>query len=207
MTTSTANRTPYVGSGEDGCRRSAKIDRQEAHRLGWSDPRKDQLIESAEQWEAQAHRLVLERLGPRPTLAQLREDVGSEEWLAALALLELSPALAGDAAGFTEWSRDGGRFIPAGRAEDAASLFQPNPEMDWAGWVADVDDRGRGWSSTQARLFELVAALTVDGRQLSLVGVLDRMGSWEREVLAVLVQWASGGNNREYPGRYTITGA
>jgi hypothetical protein len=32
----TTSRTPYVGSGEDGCRRSAQIDREEADRLSWA---------------------------------------------------------------------------------------------------------------------------------------------------------------------------
>lgn len=90
----TSPRHPYVGAGEDGARRSAQIDREEADTLSWSDPRHDELIASAERWEDQAHRLVLERLGPRPTLEQLREHVGNENWLAALALLDLSPVLA-----------------------------------------------------------------------------------------------------------------
>ncbi len=200
----TTSRTPYVGSGEDGCRRSARIDRDEADGLSWSDPRREELDLSAERWENEAYQLMLERVGPRPTLAQLRERVGSEEWLAALALLDLSPAVAEDAAGFTAWSRGDGRFTYTGEGDDQVGTFHPGAEMDWEAWVAKVDSAGRGWSSTEMRLFELVAALTVAGRQVSLVGVLDRMGSWEGEVLSVLVQWASGGNNREYPGRVGI---
>ncbi len=122
----------------------------------------------------------------------------------ALALLELSAPVAGDAAGFTAWSRDGGRFTYAGEGDSRVGTFHPQPEMDWETWVAEVEAAGRGWSSTEMRLFELVAALTVSGRQVSLVGVLDRLGSWERQVLSVLVQWASGGNNREYPGRLAL---
>jgi hypothetical protein len=200
----TTGRAPCVGSGEDGCRRSAQVDREQADGLSWEDPRKEELHQSAERWEEQAYQLMLQRIGQRPTLAQLREQVGSEEWLAALALLDLSPAVANDAAGFTAWSRDSGRFTYTGEGEDRVGTFHPQPEMDWETWVAKVDSAGCGWSSTEMRLFELVAALTVVGRRVSLVGVLDRMGSWVREVLGVLVQWASGGNNREYPGRVGI---
>jgi len=87
---------------------------------------------------------VLERVGPRPSLAQLRAGVGSEEWLTALALLDLSPAVAGDAARYTEWSQDGGRFTYAGEGDDRVSTFHPDAEMDWGAWVNDVDQAGRG---------------------------------------------------------------
>lgn len=200
------DRAPYVGSGEAGCRRSARIDREEADGLSWADERSRsrQLHDSANRWDDQAHRLMLERVGPRPTLDQVRTGVGNEDLLAALALLDLSPAVAGDAARFTEWSRDG-RYIPTtGDVDDV--VLQPDPGLDWEAWVADVDSRGRGWSSTEWRLYDLVAALAAD-RPMQLKGVLDGMNSWERDALAVLVQWASGGNNRDLPGRLTITKA
>jgi len=199
MTTSGSDRQPYVGAGEDGCRRSAQIDRGQADALSWGSERKDELYASAERWEDQAHRAVLERV------AQLRVDVGSEEWLTALALLDLSPDMARSAAQFTEWSRDGGRFTYEGEGEDKVSTFHPNAQMDWEAWANHIDEAGVGWSSTEARLYELVTALTVQGRKVSLVGVLDRLGSWERGALDILVQWESGGNNREYPGRLTVT--
>lgn len=47
-------RTPYVGSGEDGARRSARIDREEAELLDVFDERREALLRSAERWEAQA---------------------------------------------------------------------------------------------------------------------------------------------------------
>lgn len=47
------NRRPYVGEGADGCRRSARIDREEADVAGDED-RRATLLESAERWEAQA---------------------------------------------------------------------------------------------------------------------------------------------------------
>lgn len=198
------DRTPYVGVGEDGCRRSAAMDREEADTLSWDDLRKESLHESADRWEEQAYRMLLDRVGPRPTLTELRREVGNEAWLAALALLDLSPALADDAALFTAWSRDGGRYTYDGEGEDRVSTFHPDTEMHWLAWAADVEERGRGWSSTENRLYAVVAALTAD-RPLRLTGVLDNMGSWQREVLDVLVQWASGGNNRELPGRLTVT--
>lgn len=46
-------RVPYVGAGRDGCLRSAQIDREEADGLELADPRRDALLSSAEQWEAQ----------------------------------------------------------------------------------------------------------------------------------------------------------
>ncbi len=194
-----AHRQPYVGEGEDGARRSAQVDREEADRLDYFDERREQLLVSAERWDRQAYELMLERLGSRrPTFAQLRAGVGSEDWLAALALLDLSPAVARDAEQYTQWSEYGGRYT-----DDS---FQPNAEMDWEAWVADVDEHGRGWSSTEWRLFELVAALVIAERKLALRGTLDAMGSWERQVLDVIVQWASGGNNRDLPGRVRVEG-
>lgn len=76
------------------------------------------------------------------------------------------------------------------------------PELNWRAWVADVDLRGRGWSSTEWRLFAVVAALTT-GRPLTIVGVLDRRGSWEADVWRVLTEWGTGGDNRGNPGRST----
>ncbi len=199
------DRTPYVGSGEDGARRSADIDRNEADTLAWNDPRRDELEKSARAWKDQAHHLVLARVGAQPDLTELRMSVGNEAWLAAIALLDLSPALANDAARFTAWSRDGGHYTYTGDGDARESTFHPDAEMDWDGWAADVDQVGRGWSSTEARLFQLIAALVVDGREVRLPGVLDDLGSWQQQVLDIVVQWASGGNNRERPARYRVT--
>lgn len=203
--TNTRHRNPYVGAGEDGARRSARIDRDEADGLSWLDPRRDELVASAQRWEQQAHELVLDRLGVPPSLADVWASVGSEEWLAALALLDLSPVLIADAGRYAEWSRDGGgTFSYEGEGEDQVSTFHPNPVMAWDAWVADVDEQGRGWSTTEWQLFDLIAALVVDGRALSLHNTLRGLGSWERQALDVLVGWASGGNYRDRPGRYTV---
>ena len=199
----TTHRTPYVGAGEDGARRSARIDREQADTLNWGDPRRDELDASAERWEEQAAELMLERLGPRPTLEQARVSIGNESMLAALALLRLCPPVERDAERFAEWST-GGRYTYEGEGDEQVGTFHPNAIVDWDAWVADVDKVGRGWSSTEARLFEIVAALTVEDRKIALNGVLDHLGSWETDVWRVLVEWGTGGNNRELPGRASV---
>jgi len=50
----TDHRRPYVGEGADGARRSARIDLEESDVLGWDDPRRTELIDSAGRWEEQA---------------------------------------------------------------------------------------------------------------------------------------------------------
>lgn len=47
-------RNPYVGSGADGARRSAQIDREELALLSRDDPRRETLEASIERWERQA---------------------------------------------------------------------------------------------------------------------------------------------------------
>lgn len=128
--------------------------------------------------------------------------VGSEEWLTAKALLELAPALQREAASWV-----------ASRGHDG--LHE---------WVTDVDDNGRGWSSTEGRLFRLVAALvdpypdrntavgsweapTASGgvrRVVPVANFLELMGSWEGEVWRILTEWGTGGNNRETRGRFAV---
>ena len=95
--------------------------------------------------------------GARPTLEQVKDGVGNEEWLAALALLDLSRVLAVDAARYTTWSRTDGRYtyddVATGTDDDTldaerVGVFHPQPYLDWPTWVADVTDNGRGWSTT-----------------------------------------------------------
>ena len=200
----TAARRPYVGDGEDGARRSAAIDLEEADGLDPFEVQYEERLASARAWEAQAEELMKQRLGPRPTLEHSTAEVGNEDWLAGLALLKLSPVLQIDAGRHTVWGT-GGRYVdaPGEEANLKTRVFLPDPEMDWAAWAADVDDRGRGWSSTEWALFGLVAGLTVRDRQVSLREVFN-MGSWEREALSILVEWASGGNQREHPGRVRL---
>lgn len=202
MVTTTTHRRPYVGAGEDGARRSARIDRQEAEGLSWSDPRSDELHDSAARWEQQAYDLMLERLGPRPSLDRVRDSVGSEEWLAALALLDLSHAVGADAARFTVWSRDGGHYTYESDGDERVGTLHPDALMDWQAWTADVDEQDRGWSTTEWTLYELIAGLTT-GRPLQLVGNLNSLGSWESDALGILINWASGGDQSR-PGRLTV---
>ncbi|HSE44883.1 MAG TPA: hypothetical protein VLA89_06100 [Gemmatimonadales bacterium] len=49
-------RNPYVGSGADGARRSANIDRDELDTLDTDDPRREAIEESIRRWEDQAER-------------------------------------------------------------------------------------------------------------------------------------------------------
>lgn len=196
------DRNPYVGAGEDGAWRSARIDREELDGLDDLSPRWEEVYASAQAWEAQAWRHVHERIGARPTIAQVGEGVGNEAWLAALRILSISATVQADAAQFTEWSR-GGRFVDEPDGPETARIFMPDPSLDWEAWVADVDEHGRGWSSTEHRLYELVAGLVIRGRTVDLVDTLGNLGSWERDILQTLVTWASGGTPTT-PGRLTV---
>ena len=132
-------------------------------------------------------------------------SVGSEEWLTARRLIELSAALFFDA---QSW---------VARAGDAGALVD---------WIRDVDENGRGWSSTEGRLFRLVAALVdpypdedatpaqdpwiawSEGKPRRVIPVayfLEMMGSWEGQVSAALVDYMTGGDNRHHLGRWTVT--
>jgi len=136
---------------------------------------------------------------PRPTWAEFWARVGDEDWLAAKALLELS-SIRREAESWLRWERD-----PL--YDDSGEPFgytDPYPVLDWEAWIADYDAEGRGWSSTEHRLFALVAALVIPDRQIAFRSVLGYMGSWETEVWRILTEWGTGGNNREYPGRATV---
>lgn len=82
-----------------------------------------------------------------------------------------------------------------------SGVFHPEALIDWEAWAEDYDREGRGWSSTEHRLAQLVAALTVRDRTMKISGVLDLMGSWERDVWRILVEWGTGGNQRDQRGR------
>jgi hypothetical protein len=132
---------------------------------------------------------------------QFWRRVDGEDWLTAKALIELSPAL----------------------HREAADWLARGPSL--RDWVDDVDERGRGWSSTEGRLFRVVAALldpapdAVDAhevpyaiqigdgrvrRAVPLSYFLDLMGSWEGDFWHILTNWGTGGNNRDHPGRATV---
>lgn len=130
----------------------------------------------------------------RPTWQEYWAGVGNEEWLAAKALLELE-----EHGGVRREVETWLAYDSAGDWYDEDGGWRSDPVLDWWAWVADVDARGRAWSGSEARLYQLVAGLTT-GRPFNIVGVLDEMGSSQVEVLAVLVDWASGGNNHEHAG-------
>lgn len=136
----------------------------------------------------------------RPTWGEYWETIGNEQLLAAKALLELSVTVRRDVENWLRWQHDeawtatDGTHIPAERWAD----------LDWDGWAADVDERGRPFSSTEGRLVELVAALAAR-RPLQLDGVFNLMGSWETDVWRILTEWGTGGDNRDRAGRATVT--
>lgn len=124
----------------------------------------------------------------RPTWQEYRDHVGNEERAAAIAVLEIDPykVVLADAARWLCHSPFGdGRYVEGN--------FRPDPYLDWDAWVADVDGAGRGWSSTQWRLYEVAAGLAT-GREFNIVGVLDRLNEWTRAVLLVLIAWSTGGS-------------
>lgn len=107
--------------------------------------------------------------------------VGSEEWLAAKAILEADTRLT------------------VGR-DFAQYLDEADP---WDAWIASVKKDGRGWSSTEWRQYRIVAAL-VDYEEVLNLQLLSELGSWEGPILAALVSYASGGNNRDLSGRCAV---
>jgi hypothetical protein len=60
------DRRPYVGTGSDGARRSAAIDRSEADGLHRDDPRRRELLDSADEWDRQAE--VIDMLAKNPPI-------------------------------------------------------------------------------------------------------------------------------------------
>lgn len=135
-----------------------------------------------------------------PTWEETFARYGSEEILAAKALIEISPALLRDARRYLDWS-------PTDGYRDAGGVWHASPRFRGDQWLGSVDDVGRGWSSTEWRLFRIVECLLDPRRSLSLVGVLDGLGSWEAPAWRILVCWGSGGNNRDHPGRLALSAA
>lgn len=123
--------------------------------------------------------------------------MGNTEWLAARALLE--PDI------YRTVQRDAERWITNPQRDGSLSnsgTWVWELELDWEGWVADVDTRGRGRSGGEYQLFELTAG-PLTGRPFNGVGVLDRMGSREVEAWRILTEWGTGRDNRGRPGRWT----
>jgi hypothetical protein len=62
------DRAPYVGEGIDGAIRSAQIDREEAGGLVQGDPRRHELLVSADLWMRQAEALERDSGGAAPSV-------------------------------------------------------------------------------------------------------------------------------------------
>lgn len=120
-----------------------------------------------------------------PSWEALFADAGNKNWLAAKALLELDPhrTVQRDAARWITSSGSDGHLADSGE-------WVWELELDWVAWVADVDERGRGWSSSEHRLFQVVASL-VAGRPFPIAGVLDQLGSWEVGAWRILAAWGT----------------
>lgn len=110
-------------------------------------------------------------------------DVRNPAWLAAKALLELDPnrTVLRDAARWITDPRRDGHLADSGE-------WVWDLELDWDGWIADVGARGRGWSSSERGLFEVVAGLTV-GRPFDIVGVLESLGPSKVNAWRILTTW------------------
>lgn len=130
--------------------------------------------------------------------------IGSEDMLAAKALIELSHDLRSEAATWLGYEQI---VVYASEAWDAEPVGtrQGDPIFLYEEWIADVEGKGRGWCSSAARLFEVVAALLDRDRTLNLRATLaSSMGSWETDVWRILTEWGTGGNNRDRAGRLSV---
>lgn len=119
-------------------------------------------------------------------------EVGNETYLAAKELCEISPRVRG----FFE------RFITARDVSHLLEEYGPNVkvdrwELDWNAAAAQIDNDGM--SSTENRLAHIVASLTAydDPEEKKPHPVymteLGYLGSWERDVWSILVNWATDG--------------
>lgn len=130
----------------------------------------------------------------RPTWQEYKDRVRNEVLAAAMAVLEVDPyrVVLQDAANWL-------RYTPVGDGRLVDGVFQPDPCLEWGGWAESVDRIGRGWSSTQWRLFEVAAGLAT-GREFNIVGVLDGLNEWTGPVWRVLLAWSAGGTAEEIGG-------
>lgn len=121
-----------------------------------------------------------------PTWTQYTAAATHPDLTAAIAVIETD--------NWNQLSHDAARWT---RYRDVRRI---EAELDWEAWIKDVNERGRGWSSAQFRLFDLAAALATD-RPIQVTETLRSLGNWEPEVWRILVAWGTGGNNREASGR------
>lgn len=133
--------------------------------------------------------MASERPEGAPTWQEYRDWIRDQDLVAAVTLLEVDArgVMRADA---TRWLS----YTPLGSRWNAGDRSRPEPALDWQGWVDDVDLRGRGWSSTQWRLYAVVAGLATN-RPLCLVGVLDQMSDWQVPVWRILTAWGIGASH------------
>lgn len=124
--------------------------------------------------------------------------IDNERLLAARALIDLSSTVRDDVA---RWLRTERQPVFNDDGDEVGEKDCVN--LDWEGWAMDVEATGRPFSSTESNLAKLIAGLVAD-RPLKLSQVLEYTGSWETELWKVLVEWGTGGNNRDLPGRATV---
>jgi hypothetical protein len=146
------------------------------------------------------------------TWASVRDEAANGQWngywsgidnerlLTARALLDLSSTVREDVA---RWLRTETEPIFNDDGDEVGEEEYVN--LDWEGWATDVEVAGRPFSSTEANLAKLIAGLVAD-RPVKLAAVLEYTGSWETELWKALVEWGTGGNNRDLPGRATVVG-
>lgn len=125
-----------------------------------------------------------------PTWEDYWRSVGNETFRAARELAELSPRVCEVLSTYLRWDYDDGDE-------------QADPDLRWndlAEDVADVvndPDNASGLevakvSTHEFRLLQMIASLTDRGYYFNL-GDLAYLGSWERDALTILVEWASDG--------------
>ncbi len=115
--------------------------------------------------------------------------VGNGDWQAARRLLELSPRVCGFFAGHLAVVLE--PAFDDDRDDDGHEMTERRRDvtLDWEAAAGRID--ADGFSSTEARLARLVAALTT-GQPLELAS-LTWMGSWTAQVWTVLCEWGTDG--------------
>lgn len=144
------------------------------------------------------------KIDTRPSWDEAWARIGSEDMLAAKALIELSGDLKSDAVTWLGYEQ---LPVYASEAWDAERIGtrQGAPIFLYDEWIANVEKNGRGWSTHTGLLFPIVAALLDPDRTLNLRTTLGYgMGSWETDVWRILIEWGTGGNNRDRAGRLTV---
>jgi hypothetical protein len=125
-----------------------------------------------------------------PTWEAYWAEVENYEWLYARELIEISPAVKSFVQNRLRWY-DEPCWIddpndPSGREsiEDPSGAVWRDSTIDWD----EVAEDHHSWaaSTTENQLLRIVLALTIRGREVSLVRDVGNMGSWRGEVAWIL---------------------